>query len=241
MNRLEGKVVLVVGGAQGIGRATVELCVERGAQVIIADIDAAEGEKTAAALKTIFHAVDVVDEASVRSLFEKIEQRYGKLDALVQTAGVLRGPFVPIETFDVAMFRSVLEINVVGSFLCAKHAMPLLKRSGRGVIVLVSSGASVQGSSSYAYGTSKGGVDALGVTLAAKHEADNIRINVVRPGNISTAMKRSVIAADAERRGEDFNTLVNEAGLGEPIGVGQLLAWLVSPEADYVRGVIHTR
>ena len=241
MNGLDGKVVLVVGGAQGIGRATAELCAERGAQVVIADINAIEGEKVAAAINAVFYAVDVSDEKSVRSLFEKIDKQYGKLDALLQTAGVLRGPYIPIETFDVSLFRGVLEINVVGSFLCAKHAVPLLKRSARGVIVLVSSAASVSGSSSYAYGTSKGGVDALGVTLAAKHEADNIRVNVVRPGNISTAMKHSVIAADAERRGENYEKLVSEAGLGEPGGVAQVLTWLASPEADYVRGVIHTR
>ncbi len=241
MSALTGKIVLVVGGAQGIGRATAELCAERGAQVIIADMNEAEGAQVAVATGGMFYAVNVADEDSVRGLFGQVRERYGKLDALLQTAGVLRGPYIPIEEFDVAMFRSVLDINVIGSFLCSKYAVPLLREAGRGVIVLVSSIASVAGSSSYAYGTSKGGVDALGVTLASKHEADHIRVNVVRPGNISTAMKLSVIAEDAQRRGEDYDRMVAGFGLGEPKGVAQVLAWLASNDADYVRGVLHTR
>jgi len=241
MSALTGKIVLVVGGAQGIGRATAELCAERGAQVIIADMNEAQGAQVAAATGGMFCAVNVADEDSVRGLFAQVRERYGKLDALLQTAGVLRGPYIPIEEFDVAMFRSVLDINVLGSFLCSKYAVPLLRESGRGVIILVSSIASVAGSSSYAYGTSKGGVDALGVTLAAKHEVDHIRVNVVRPGNISTAMKLSVIAEDAQRRGADYDRLVAGSGLGEPQGVAQVLAWLASDDADYVRGVLHTR
>jgi NAD(P)-dependent dehydrogenase (short-subunit alcohol dehydrogenase family) len=241
MSTLTGKTVLVVGGAQGIGRATAELCAERGARVVIADLNAEQGAQVAAATRGTFYSVNVADEESVRALFERITSDHGKLDALLQTAGVLRGPYIPIEEFDLSMFRNVMDINVIGSFLCAKYAVPLLRASGRGVIVLVSSLASVMGSSSYAYGTSKGGVDALGVTLAAKHEADNIRVNVVRPGNISTAMKLSVIEEDARRRGQDYDKMVAGFGLGEPRGVAQVLAWLASDDADYVRGALHTR
>jgi NAD(P)-dependent dehydrogenase (short-subunit alcohol dehydrogenase family) len=109
------------------------------------------------------------------------------------------------------------------------------------VIVLLSSGAATGGSSSYAYGSSKGGVSALGVTLARKLAPDNIRVNVVAPGNISTRMKLGVIEEDGRRRGIPADRLVQEAGLGLPAGVARVLAWLASEDADYVRGTITTR
>jgi NAD(P)-dependent dehydrogenase (short-subunit alcohol dehydrogenase family) len=130
---------------------------------------------------------------------------------------------------------------VTGSFLCAKHAVPLLRKAGGGVIVLVSSGAATGGSSSYAYGSSKGGVSALGVTLARKLAPDNIRVNVVAPGNISTRMKLGVIEEDGRRRGIPTDRLVEEARLGQPEGMARVLAWLASEDADYVRGTITTR
>jgi NAD(P)-dependent dehydrogenase (short-subunit alcohol dehydrogenase family) len=240
MNLID-KVILIPGGAMGIGQATAELCVQRGARVIIADLNAEQGEHTAKALGVTFYPVDVADEASVKTLFEKVEAQYGKLDVLLHTAGVLKGAYVPIEEFDLNVWRTVIEVNVTGSFLCAKYAVPLMKKAGKGVIVLVSSGAATQGSSSYAYGTSKGGVSSLAITLMRKHADDNIRVNVVSPGNIETNMKLSVIAADAERRGEDYNKLVEGFNLGKPDGVGKVLAWLASDDADYVRGFIETR
>jgi len=113
-----------------------------------------------------------------------------------------------------------------------------LRRGHKPVIVLLSSGAAVQGSSSYAYGASKGGVSSLGITLANKLASEGIRVNTVLPGNIDTAMKRSVIEAEAQRIGPHEQSKLE---LGEPIGVARLLAFLVSDDADYVRGDIRTR
>lgn len=236
---LQGKIILIVGGAAGIGKATAEVCATAGANVIVADFNTTEGEATAKAVGGAFHAVDVTDEKSVAGVFERIASEYGRLDALIQTAGVLRGAFVPIEEFTVDMFKQVLDVNLVGSLLCAKYAVPLIKKAGKGVIVLVSSGAAVNGSSSYAYGASKGGVNTLGTTLANKLAGDDIRVNVVMPGNIDTAMKRSVVDAERERFGPGGPQ--QQFSLGEPVGVGRILAWLASDDADYVRGMISTR
>jgi NAD(P)-dependent dehydrogenase (short-subunit alcohol dehydrogenase family) len=238
---LTGRVVAVVGGAAGIGRATAELCVQRGAHVIVADVDGAQGKAVAGAIGADFAPVDVTDEAAVQACFDGIGRALGRLDALIQTAGVLEGAYVPIEELGRDIFRRVWEVNVTGSFLCAKYAVPLMKRAGRGVIVLLSSGAATGGSSSYAYGSSKGGVSALGVTLARKLASDNIRVNVVAPGNISTRMKLGVIEEDGRRRGIPAERLVEEAALGQPEGVARVLAWLASDDADYVRGTITTR
>ena len=128
---------------------------------------------------------------------------------------------------------------MTGSFLCAKHAAPLMKKNGKGVIVLISSAAAYGASSSFAYGSSKGGVTSLGITMQAKLADDNIRVNTVHPGSIATRMKISVIEEEARLFGKPGSH--GSAKLGEPEGVGKLLAWLVSDDADYVRGALHTR
>lgn len=243
MSDLHGKLILIVGGAAGIGAATARLCAERGATVMIADLDQTAGEEVAARCGGAFLPVNVSDETSVKGLFASLDARWGKLHVLLHTAGVLKGAYVPLDEFSLDTWRSVLEINTTGSFLCAKYAVPLIKKAGGGVIVLTSSGAAVGGSSSFAYGTSKGGVSSLGIVLANALAPENIRVNVLSPGNIDTGMKRSVIAADVERhkRPIDLETAVAESNLGRPEGVAQVLAWLASDQADYVRGVIQTR
>lgn len=247
---LNNRIVLIVGGAAGIGRATAEVCAARGATVIVADFNAQEGAAVAEGIRArgqpaSFIPVNVTDEASVARMYEQIASQHGRLDALAQCAGVLQGAFVPVEEFPLDVFRYVVEVNLIGSFLCSRHAVPLMKRNGKGVIVLVSSGAAQGGSSSVAYGSSKGGVSSLGVTLAGKLAPDNIRVNVVHPGEIRTAMKLSVIAAEAALTGSSPEEAVAQASagarLGEPEGIGRILAWLMSDDADYVRGFIHTR
>lgn len=238
---LTRKVILVVGGAAGIGRATAELCAARGATVVVADRDAIAGAAVAAAVGGLFVPVDVTDAASVQASMAAIAAKYGRLDALIQAAGILKGAYTPVDEFPLETWQAVLDVNVTGSFLCAKHATPLLKKAGGGVIVLISSGAAVGGSSSVAYGASKGGVNGLGITLAQKLAPEGIRVNVVMPGNIDTGMKRSVIAAEAEKSGKPLEDAVAASRLGAPEGVAKILAWLVSDDADYVRGMISTR
>lgn len=242
---LHNKTILVVGGAAGIGQATALLCAEQGATVIVADYNEADGKATAQAANATFVHVDVTDEESVTSLYDSIEESHGKLDALVQTAGILKGAYVDLEDFELATLRQVLDVNTVGSFLCAKYAVPLLKRGTLPAIILISSPAAYGVSSSYAYAISKGGVSALGTTMAGKLAPEGIRVNVVFPGGINTFMKRSVIEEDARRKGKDPQAAVEgasqEGGLGEPIGVARVLAFLVSDEADYVRGSVSTR
>jgi NAD(P)-dependent dehydrogenase (short-subunit alcohol dehydrogenase family) len=240
---LQSKVILVTGGAAGIGRATAELCAQRGATVIVADIDEQNGAQVARGANARFVQVDVSKEDSIKALYEQIEAEYGHLDVLLHCAGILLGAHVPLAEFTSDTFQKVWEINTRGTFLSAKYAAPLLRKTGKGTMVLVSSGAATGGSSSFAYGSSKGGVHSLGIILANALAADNIRVNVLAPGNIDTAMKRSVIAADVQRKGQadQFEQAVADSKLGTTQGMARVLAWLASDDADYVRGVIATR
>jgi NAD(P)-dependent dehydrogenase (short-subunit alcohol dehydrogenase family) len=241
MNELKGKILLIVGGATGIGAATAILCAQRGAVVLIADLDEATGKRTAALARAAFLPVDVTQDASVQAMAQRIETEYGRLDVLVQTAGILLGAYTPIEELTAETFEKVWRVNVTGSFLCLKYTTPLLKRSPNGVVLLFSSPAANLPSSSYAYGASKGGVQAFGIAAAQKLGEEGIRVNLVSPGGINTPMKRSVIAEDAKKRQVDFEKAVADSRLGDPEGVAKVLAWLASDEADYVRGIVSTR
>jgi len=238
---LKGKIILITGGAAGIGRATAALCAQRGGVVTIADLNEDAGAAAAQELGVDFRQVDVTDEASVRALCSSLQDQYGRLDVLIHAAGVLLGSYTPLAEFELATWRKVLDVNLTGTFLCAKHTAPLMQKAGGGVMVLVSSGAAVGGSSSFAYGSSKGGVNALALTLRRNLESEGVRVNVVMPGDIDTGMKRSVLDAAARKRGVDMETLLAQSDLGDPAGVARVLAWLASDDADYVRGVLRTR
>jgi NAD(P)-dependent dehydrogenase (short-subunit alcohol dehydrogenase family) len=246
--RLKDKVVVITGGARGIGRAAAECCAADGAAVVIGDLLAEQGEATAAAIaaaggRVRFVPTDVTSEAECRRLITTAVETFGRLDVLITCAGILRGDWVPVEELDDAVFASVLDVNVRGTFLCVKHAVPHLPKPG-GVVICLASGAGVRGgSSSMAYGASKGGVHGLTLALEPHLAERGIRVHDVCPGGIATDMKLNNIGNLAERKGESRQAAMEaaRATLGDPIGVGRVLAFLASDDADYVRGSIHTR
>ena len=246
---LAEKIILITGGAQGIGAATAQLCAERGATIVIADVVEEAGIATARSIteaggRAEFRRVDVSHEEQVQALMAGIGERYGRLNGLVAAAGVLKGAFLQPEELPLDVFDQVLSVNVRGTYLCARYGTPLLAETGQGVMILIASAAGVAGpSSSLAYGTSKGGVNGLGMTLANRLASRGIRVNVLCPGEIVTGMKLSVVAAQAEREGRPVDEALERARLemGSPEGIARVIAFLLSGEADYVRGTLFTR
>ncbi|MBI3957159.1 MAG: SDR family oxidoreductase [Chloroflexi bacterium] len=244
---IRGKKILITGAAQGIGEATARLCAARGATVLLVDVKAEKGEAVAASIResggqATFHALDIRKDPDVQALFAQLGETHGHLDVLICAAGVLLGAFLQPEEFPVDTFDFVMEVNVRGTFLCTKYATPLLARSQRGVMILIASGAGVSGgSSSIAYGTSKGAVNGLGMTLASHLASRNIRVNVVCPGGIATEMKLTNVKDAAEKQGRPYEEMLAASNLGEPIGVARLLAYLASDDGDYVRRTLFTR
>ena len=247
---LTGKIIVVTGGAQGIGGAAARLCAERGGQVIIADWNPTQGSKAAAVLHELgyeasFLQVDVRSPEAVEKLMTEVQAQFGRLDVLICAAGIFRGAYQPPDELSIEDFEAVVDVNLKGVFLCTKYAMPLFDARGNGgTIIIVGSPAGVTGASgSLAYGASKGGVNGYGMTLARHISKREIRVNVICPGGINTELKLGVVEAEARLNGKAVDVAVNEAKqqLGDPDGVGRVIAFLASDEASYVRGTLYTR
>ncbi len=247
--QLTDKVAVITGGSTGIGAATAIAYAKAGARVVFGDINEEDGKKT---LSTIvknngiakFQRTDVAVETEVDALIQTADTEFGGIDILVTSAGILRGPSVRIDNFEEAIFDSVIDVNLKGTFFSLKYTIPVMERRGGGVILCIASGAGVRGgSSSVAYASSKGGVNGLVMTVENQVASLNIRMHTICPGGLATPLKLGQIAESATREGQDADAAVVRArqSLGDPAGVARILTFLASDEASYTRGQIFTR
>ena len=223
---LDGKRIIVTGAATGIGRATALTVAARGARVAAFDVNDGDG---AAVVDEIIGAggaarywhVDVAVEDEVEAtVAAATEWLGGGPDVLLHLAGILHGAWVDIAEFPEVTWDRVLDINLKGSFLVSKHVAPRMRQNGAGVIVLTSSGAGVTGgSSSYAYGSSKGGVHGLAMVLRGHLAEKGIRVNDVCPGNVVSPLKLEVIEEMYRRTGDRAAYDAEIAGLVAPEGI----------------------
>ena len=244
---LDGKRIILTGGATGIGRATAIRVASDGANVAFFDVNDADAESTLATITDVggearYWHVDVVEEAAVQSgVDEAVEWLGGGVDVLLSIAGVLQGAQISIDEFPTDMWDFVLDINLKGTFLVVKHVTRHMIPAGAGTIIITSSGAGVLGgSSSYAYGSSKGGTHGLAMVLDRQLSDHGIRVNDVLPGSLDTPLKRAQVAAVRDASGDEESYERMMANLASPDGVASVMAFLASDEADYVRGSIRT-
>lgn len=232
---LEGKVAVVTGGAQGIGRATCERFVADGASVVIADVAEDAGRALADALgeKAVFVKTDVTDADSAAAAMQTAADRFGGLDVLVNNAGITKD--ATLKKMTAEQFDAVVNVNLKGVYLCTQAAVPHLEARGGGAILSASSVVAHNGNFGQTnYVATKAGVIGMTKTWARELGRKGIRVNAVAPGFIATEMVLTVPekVLDGLREKTPLQTL------GEPSDIAAAYAFLASDDARFITGAV---
>ena len=224
MLRLADKSVIVTGAARGIGKGTAAVLAARGYRVAIADTEAREGRRTAGEIGALFLRCDVSSEPSVRRCVRAALQRFGRIDALVNNAGLAGPQDPPVEKLSLAAWNRRLAVNLTGMFLMAKHCVPELRRRAGAIVNIASTRALQSEPNTEAYSASKGGVVAFTHALAMSL-GPRVRVNCISPG---------WIAHQPVSRKDHAQHPVGRVGRDGDIA--SMIAYLLSDEAGFITG-----
>jgi 3(or 17)beta-hydroxysteroid dehydrogenase len=236
MGRVEGKVALITGGASGLGAADARLLAAEGAKVVITDVQSDMGAATAASIPgALFLQHDVRDEQQWRDVVAKTLAHFGRLDVLVNNAGLVR--FGSVEDASLDDFRLQMQVMVEGCFLGCKTAIPFMTKTGGGSIINVASVAALKGISSIpAYSAAKAGIIAMTRSIAVhcQEQGYRIRVNAIAPGAHDTPMTQQALASlPVDAAGLDQ---IQGQGQGQPEDVANLVLFLASEESRQITG-----
>ena len=237
--RLEGKVAIITGGANGMGAEECRIFAREGAKVVIADIVEDEGRKLEAEIAesggdAVFMKLDVTNESNWAEIVEATVARYGKVDILVNNAGI--SGTHDDDTMSVQAWERFMDINAKGVFLGMKSVIPQMQEAGGGAIVNISSISGIVGQSGnhMGYNASKGAVRIVTKSAAVQYAQDGIRVNSVHPGSMPP-MRSSAVARNQEDWSEATDT-VPMGRRGRVEEVGNAVLFLASDEASYITG-----
>ena len=233
---LRDRVALVTGGAQGIGEACARRFAREGARVVVADVQDARGQALAAELGASYLHCDVGDKAQVDTLVAQVMRAHGRIDVLVNNAGIFKAAdFLDVTEAD---FDAVLRVNLKGAFLVGQAVAREMARAGRGSIVNMSSVNSVLAIPSIAsYNVSKGGINQLTRAMALALADKGVRVNAVGPGTIATELAAKAVLTSEDARNKIMMRTPMKR-LGEPGEIADVVAYLASDAASYVTGEI---
>ena len=237
---LQGRVAIVTGAAQGIGRAIAETLAEAGADVVVADLDPTRSKNTVAAVekagrKALNLKVNVADANDTKAMAEQVIKDWGKIDILVNNAGITRdGLLLRMKEED---WNLVLQVNLNGTFHCTKAVLQPMTKQRYGRIVNIASIVGAMGNVGQAnYAASKAAVIGFTKTVAREYASRNVTVNAVAPGFIDTAMTQG-LAAEVK---EALQKQIPLARLGTPADIANAVRFLVSEDASYITGhVLH--
>jgi NAD(P)-dependent dehydrogenase (short-subunit alcohol dehydrogenase family) len=244
--RLSGKVALITGAGNGIGRASARLFAAEGAKVAVLDRLEAEGRRTVAEIEqaggaALFVPADVTNEAQVRRAVEATVERFGALHILYANAGVSPAERGPIEELTRADWDRILNVNLNGVFVCMQQAVPAIRRAAGGAIVATASAAALVARGTLSYSAAKGGVIALMRTLAIQLAPAGIRVNAVAPGFINNFMPRAGRLPTEEERRQRLADMAAQTPLGRPgtpEDIAHAALYLASDDASFVTGQV---
>jgi len=231
MNRVQNKIIIVTGGATGIGQATCHLLAREGASIALVDINDQSGKETVKTIrsqggKAEFWHMDVTDEANVIRTFSAVADKFGRIDVLVNNAGMI-GSNKPTHEIMEDEWDKVIRVNVKSVFFCTKHIVPHLKNSGGGSIINISSIHGLLGTPDYpANHASKGAIRLMSKTDAMLYAKDKIRVNSIHPGYIQTACIGYIPA--------NPNKIQPLGHVGEADDIAYGILYLASDESKFV-------
>jgi len=240
MGRVDNKVVIVTGAASGLGAADARLLASHGAKVVLTDINETAGKAVAKEIDAQFVRQDVADEQGWRDLVAGVVRTHGRLDGLVNNAGIAVAANIESTTTDV--WRRMLAIHLDATFFGCKYAIAAMKDSGGGSIVNMSSSAALIGLADFlAYSAAKGGIRSMTKSIAihCRTQKYRIRCNSVHPGSISTPMVHAALESLSGLKlmeQPDPEAMRLQMGIGEPNDVAYMVLYLISDESKHITG-----
>ncbi|MFE0025725.1 3-oxoacyl-ACP reductase [Amycolatopsis sp. NPDC059021] len=235
VQRFEGRVAVITGGASGIGLASARRLASEGAKIVIADVAPEQGKVAADEVGGVFVQTDVTDAEQVEALFQSTVDQFGSVDVAFNNAGISPPDDDSILTTGIDAWQKVQQVNLTSVYLCCKAVLPHMRRQGKGSIVNTASFVAVMGAatSQISYTASKGGVLAMSRELGVQFARENIRVNALCPGPVNTPLLKELFAKDPERAARRL-VHVPVGRFAEPEEIAAAVAFLASDDASFI-------